>query len=213
MLVLEGGDLAGKTTLGAMLAKTYGVEMVHMSAPKDGERDFANVAKVILGNPNNLIVDRMALGDFAYRSFWPREPQTTQQELECWLKYLTLSQSYIVFADPTDETIEQRYNARGDEFLTLDKILIAANNYRGIFESIYESSNFRRVLIYDSGTYSPDGFLQRYESAINEAILTADIPFDLAYDVLHDNEATTTEVSRPTEDDPVAQGVDPAALL
>lgn len=199
MLVLEGGDLAGKTTLGELLAKEYGVPLLHMHAPKDGERDMANVSRLILGNSNNIICDRMCLGDFAYRAFWPRSPQTSDAELQRWLKYLTLSQSYLVYADPGDDMIKQRYDARGDAFLTLDRVLEAANNYRGIFEYIQTACAFRRVLPYDSGTYTPEHFIERFKSAIDEAIMSADLPFEVAYDVLHGNEATSQELSRPPE--------------
>lgn len=137
MLILEGPDLAGKTTLANGLVQElrtagYDTRLVHMNCPKPGETEAGNLTKLVKEDylSHNLVVDRFLIGDFAYRTIWPREKPITGAQFKRFAWFLRATNSTVFVLNPPDELIKERYAQRGDEMVSLDKILTAAARYR-----------------------------------------------------------------------------------
>jgi len=65
LIVLEGCDGAGKTTLAAAFASRYGYAIVHATRTPEGE-DLVAKYRVILARPGRLVLDRSFVSELVY---------------------------------------------------------------------------------------------------------------------------------------------------
>ena len=65
VIVLEGCDGVGKTTVAAALASVYGYTTVHSGRTPDG-MDLAGRYREILGRPGKLVLDRCFISELVY---------------------------------------------------------------------------------------------------------------------------------------------------
>jgi hypothetical protein len=136
MLIFEGSDLAGKSTLAMALVGEVNraglhAAYLHNSCPKAPETEAGLMLKEVKQHEftHALIVDRFLIGDFAYRTVWPREHPLTGQDFKRFAWFLRATQSHIFMMMPSYETVKGRYSSRGDDMVTLDNILVAHHRY------------------------------------------------------------------------------------
>lgn len=131
LIVLEGCDGSGKTTLATFLSKLLNAEIVHCSTHTPNTfcffRDIIEASK-----ERNIIADRFCYGQFVYQEEEVRplrEPQyasTAEVNLHALEMYMLEAGAKVVLvtADPT--TIRNRLSERGEELingLTIEQVL------------------------------------------------------------------------------------------
>lgn len=65
VIVLEGCDGVGKTTLALQLAQRHGFQLVHATRTPDGV-DLAERYRTILARPGRLVLDRCFVSELVY---------------------------------------------------------------------------------------------------------------------------------------------------
>jgi GTPase SAR1 family protein len=169
MLIIEGSDLAGKTTLVNQIVhemRSEGDECVlslHMGCPKPGETELGNLLKQVSAEyrevlTSDLVLDRFLLGDFAYRTVWPRPFPLTGQQYQALGEWLWMTDSHVIMLLPPEDVIRARYAVRGDEFVSLENILIAARRYELFCDTV--GSAFPMTVVRDG--VLPDQLVDQY---------------------------------------------------
>lgn len=111
MIVLEGTDGAGKTTLANLLSKTYNAGIIH--ATRETPNDWAWFNELIdLARDRNVIMDRSFWGQFVYQE--PEERKLTWEQLHELEHRLDQEGGKLIYvtADPVD--IIARLGARAE---------------------------------------------------------------------------------------------------
>lgn len=130
MIVLEGADCTGKTTLAEKLHEELGWEVWHSGAATSGYLDFW--LKPLINHPNqDLILDRWHLGDLVYGPIWRGQTMNFQTlmaiELALQVRGATLIHTY---AEPW--LTAARLKERGDLLVGPDEIVGHMEAYRSV---------------------------------------------------------------------------------
>lgn len=169
MIIIEGPDLAGKTTLAEAMSKQIFVPYIHMSSPGPSG-DWIEVNKVLLkhGYNNQLIADRFVLSDYAYRPVWPHPVPNTIEQLQHFIAWLRLTASLVIQADVPDEILRARHAIRNDDQVSLENIIKTAHLYRRMFDNL-RASRHVQCITYDSSVDTPNHFVLRHYDALLDA--------------------------------------------
>ncbi len=178
MIVLEGCDLTGKTTLAEYLSRRFAVPYVHMSAP-DERGDWAQATRILseFEHRNDLVFDRLVISNYAYAPIWPSQKPNTFLNLLTFMAYLRHTDSVLIHADAPDDVILARYAANGDEAEQINPttLIDTARRYRRFFDAIRDA-NAARVLTYDSSRCTPEHFLDAHCDDLLAAISYPKVP-------------------------------------
>ena len=132
IVIVEGLDGCGKTTLCKRFAEKYDFEYIKESYTDDCKEKEGRMIKMLerLTDGKNYIYDRTTLiDDFVY-GFLNKQPSTLTKYKNIVLSIL--SQCHIFHLVLDEETRRQRFEQRGDAYITNEMIAhIAA--YYGVF--------------------------------------------------------------------------------
>lgn len=111
MIVLEGIDGVGKTTLANLLSKTYDAGIIH--ATRETPNDWAWFNELMdLARDRNVIMDRSFWGQFVYQD--PEERKLTWGQLHELEHRLDQEGGKLIYVTATNEDIESRLGARAE---------------------------------------------------------------------------------------------------
>lgn len=107
LIVLEGIDGAGKTTLANLLANLMDAEVIHETKP----RPFYHYYGIIQQSKSrNIIADRFFWGQFVYQE--PSERCLSLRELRALENELAKNAAKLVYVTAPDVVIKQRLDSR-----------------------------------------------------------------------------------------------------
>lgn len=153
MLVLEGADLTGKTTLARLLNEKLGVPTHHLGRPPAHTRHWDIVQAAMRNNTRRVIYDRMCIGSYVYGPLlndeYNKEP-VTRTELEHWARRLARRGDGVVWCYADRSTITERFQQVGDWYLDLPFILRAAEIYEDTFRQLHESVPELHPMVYNT---------------------------------------------------------------
>lgn len=120
MLVLEGIDGVGKTTLANLLSKTYNAGIIH--ATRETPNDWAWFNELMdLAKDRNIIMDRSFWGQFVYQD--PEERKLNWEQLHELEHRLQQEGGHLVYVTAHQEDITARLGARAETLsLPLDTL-------------------------------------------------------------------------------------------
>ena len=111
MIVLEGIDGVGKTTLANLLSKTYNAGIIH--ATRETPNDWAWFNELMdLARDRNIIMDRSFWGQFVYQD--PEERKLTWKQLHELEHRLDQEGGKLIYVTATNEDIKSRLGARAE---------------------------------------------------------------------------------------------------
>ena len=111
IIILEGVDGVGKTTLAELLANIHNAEVVHATRETPNDWDyFFGILDSSYGR--NIIADRSFWGQFAYQK--KEERKLTREELHMLEGAVMRSGGVIIYVTANKEDIEARLASRGE---------------------------------------------------------------------------------------------------
>ena len=117
MIVLEGVDGVGKTTLANLLSKTYNAGIIH--ATRETPNDWAWFNELMdLSKDHNVIMDRSFWGQFVYQD--PEERKLSWEQLHELEHRLEQENGKLIYVTAHEEDLLARLSMRSE---TLSKPL------------------------------------------------------------------------------------------
>lgn len=172
ILVIEGCDLSGKSTLAAIVESYTRALLIHTTPPDVGETDYDRTMAIwqAQGRRNDIVWDRAIFSNIVYYPLLHRGNPNTEVHLSKWVSTLIETQSLVVHAYASVETLVRRYHWRMDEYEeinphTLPGIVAA---YRALMLRL--TSMGVRVVDFDSDNMTASEFYERYERKIVQAV-------------------------------------------
>ena len=142
MIVLEGVDGAGKTTLANILAKTYNAGIIH--ATRETPNNWAWFSELMdVARDRNVIMDRSFWGQFVYQD--PEERKLTWEQLHELEHRLEQEEGKLIYVTADDADITKRLSDRAENLSRPLKTLKAR------YETVILSAECQ-VIIYNTST-------------------------------------------------------------
>lgn len=167
IIVVEGSDASGKTTLVNKLSEQLNIEVVHGSSFEQAqcpqEQLYAKFLSMIINN-KNIILDRYIYSNLVYASLFKDFAiisKEQQNKLEQMLRDLHNAKVYYLYADK--EIIKQRLKERGDEYVNEDKVESILNKYNEVIEN--STLDIKRI---DTGKYNSDEIAEQIIDDLRE---------------------------------------------
>lgn len=117
LIVLEGCDGSGKTTLATQLSKLLDATVIHCSTHTPNDYEFFTQL-IKLSEDRNVIADRWCYGQFVYQEpdYRPLEDENhyAEENLNRLENIMLLANVKVIFVTAPDEVIKKRLGARAE---------------------------------------------------------------------------------------------------
>lgn len=139
IVVLEGPDCAGKTTLAEALTANYGTVRANGKPPEDESlfEHYAGQVALAAKVPSELTVfDRLHVGELIYGPLFRGRSALSTEEICLIEDQLDKAGAVKIRVDCSDGALLDRYHSRGDDLIKSPEILLSnAAKYRELFAS------------------------------------------------------------------------------
>jgi len=179
MLILEGPDCSGKTSLAQHIATKYDVPFEHLGLPPVGTRHQSVVRSALHANRLDTVYDRMMIGSVVFGRVKPdahNQQPVTLRELERWCELINkLGATLVRCTAPTDKLVK-RFHARGDEYIDEATLRASIEAYDNVFDFVRPLvENF---ILYRSDMYSASYAAEYFGDQIEETLVRRRTPND-----------------------------------
>lgn len=161
MIILEGVDKAGKSYLADQLSREFGFPIKKFGIPK-GNPIPGYIEELNNGEVHPVIYDRFIYGEIPYSIVKKRTRFMRYLELKVLDLMVQSRPHLVIYVRPTRNTIIQRLNTLGDDYIGQGEAIALYEEYDNVMENI--TSN---CIIYDG---SEKGY-QQVISAVIEIIV------------------------------------------
>ncbi len=144
IVILEGVDGGGKTTVAGVLRREIDMDYVHVSNPEPGDSVFYHHLDPIREIGDNTIVDRLHWSDDVYGAVLRGGPGLTDQEFGFFDGYLSSRGGVFVLCAPPLVTVLENL-----EKVPNDKNHVASTAMRIWDEYNKKSRSYLPTLVYD----------------------------------------------------------------
>lgn len=178
MLVLEGSDLSGKTTLAKVL-KTWKPtsKPIHFTQPPAGTRHWEAAKAALLQCDQHTIFDRMVLSSWVFRQAKPDEHNitgVTQEELERWQDLMfQLPSTWVIQCVASPADLIKRFDSRGETYLDANELAETVRLYTHAFDAWdmrLASRERPAFLTYNSSYRDPMDFIETHKDTLHDAL-------------------------------------------
>lgn len=154
--VLEGPDLAGKSTLAAKLASLSfaPADIVSFGPPAEGTTSTQLLQEYMTNVLNagtsgaTVIFDRLHIGEFIYGPTFRGKSLLSMRQIEAIDALLDGIGAVKIFVDAPDNTLAYRHTIRGDDMVDAKQLRHIAHSYRDLLLDLD-----------DTGAYSLHGWI------------------------------------------------------
>ena len=161
IIIIEGLDGVGKTTIAKQISKNYNYEYIHESYTDDVKEKKERIIMLLLRlmENKNFIYDRTTLiDDFVYNFL-----NKTESDLGEYKKIiLQILEKCKIFHLQLDEQIrKQRFDNRGDEYITNDDISQIAHQYELFYQQL---SNVQYIQLTEDNEQNIEKIMRRLKN-------------------------------------------------
>lgn len=147
LIVIEGPDKTGKTTLAKAISKSLGFRYVHFSKPKGRAAD--EYIDFLINLKDDAVCDRFHLGEFVYSNIFGRECGINPLELVTIERVMRLKQSILIHAVTNMKLANQRLvHSTENEIVDTRQNIAAAQG----FAKVFPLTNAGPVIRYDGSS-------------------------------------------------------------
>lgn len=120
IIILEGPDGSGKTTLANKLAEQTGYDVVHMSMPKSEEEKVKmfSMYKQALEESDNVIFDRCWYSEMAYGPVMRGASYISHNNMYELENILAKKGAIVIYCKDNPKTLWSRCMRRGEDYVT-----------------------------------------------------------------------------------------------
>lgn len=120
IIIIEGPDGSGKTTLAEKLSKQTGYPVVHRSQPKSEEEKLQMLREYVdaIDAGKNVIFDRCWYSEMAYGPVMRDESVITYPEMYLLEEKLARHGALIIYCTDKPRTLWRRATKRGEDYIT-----------------------------------------------------------------------------------------------
>lgn len=147
MIILEGCDANFKTTIANKLSKELGYDIVKGSTFEYAANGNEELYKrmISLCELDNVILDRFIYSNLVYAPLYDDFSMLTPEQVEI-IENKIEDKAIIFYLHASVETIVERINVRGDEYVKVDKIESIINGYDVLCDTTVELHTFNTKL-------------------------------------------------------------------
>ena len=135
IVVLEGCDGSGKTTIARALAELHGYAVVHSDRPPDAI-DLAQRYRSVLARPGKLALDRSFISELVYGPFKYGQSRLSAPDAAELAFRVADSGGVLVHLTGSPDVIAARLRARDGYAPPLDRIGALVEAYRKVFDAL-----------------------------------------------------------------------------
>ncbi len=148
LIIVEGADKTGKTTLCQAIVKKFGCRYIHFSKPK--KRAANEYADLLLSPDEDRVCDRFHLGELVYAPILNRDTQLDDVEFVTIERLLRLKQA-ILIQTTTDSVLANKRLLVSTQYEAVDQRQnqLAAQG----FKNVINRSNVKHIFKYDGSSY------------------------------------------------------------
>lgn len=162
LIICEGVDNTGKTTLCNKLVEAFNLEYKHNSKPQT-DNPFQEYDDMIADIKVDTVIDRAYLSEYVYSKLWRGGCKVTAKQFEeldlhCLFRFKHV---FVIHATAPLEIIKARCIQENEQLLKLDQIQQCAE----WFDEIVDRCTLDKIK-YDSSTQSPDDIVKIIKSLI-----------------------------------------------
>ena len=141
IIILEGADLTGKSSVAKRLSELTGIPQtgiwVDLHTPKPAVISVAKTLRLVLSvQKMDIIFDRSFMSEYIYGGVLGRETDYIPALIREWR---TLSDCHLFILTADNEALRKRYAVRGDSYVSLEKIQMINMRYSALAELASES--------------------------------------------------------------------------
>lgn len=112
-IALDGCDGVGKSTIAEKLANKFGCNIVHLT--NGGDRTMDSYLRLM--NCENVVHDRTFMSEVVYPKYFNKNCSLSSEELNALYYFIQMTDIKVFILTASDETLAERLNERGDEYL------------------------------------------------------------------------------------------------
>jgi thymidylate kinase len=157
IVIIEGCDRTGKSTLAAKIAEAIKGEVIHCGKPKTDD-PYSEYLGMLAELPSykNFVFDRFYLGEYVYSQLWRNGCAITPREFHSLdVIASSLHRAIVIHAYADQQIILDRCAKEGEDLLKPVEI----QRCQELFNDIINHTNLP-VISYDSGNQSPDDIVK-----------------------------------------------------
>lgn len=113
IIILEGPDGSGKTTLANKLTEDLGVTRYHVGHVPG--KQFLRYLNIALDGPKHVVFDRFHISEMVYSTLFRESPSLSIHQFFALEEVLTDMDARLIHCTATNGTLVERHLARGDQ--------------------------------------------------------------------------------------------------
>lgn len=131
IIIIEGPDLAGKSTLAKEINIKGDFEVVHFDSPSENFDFHESYLKVL--DKENVILDRYFFSEIVYSKVFGRQCRLSSETIKEIKEKLKNKPHQLIFVNPGVDTLKRRYKMRGDDIISESQIEKIVQEYENLF--------------------------------------------------------------------------------
>lgn len=128
IVLIEGPDGSGKTTIAKILSKQFNLPYVHGTYTDPSTFKFYNEQLAV----TKAVIDRSFISELIYSKVLGRKPRINKFEADALLRVVE-EKCLLIYCDASYELIVDRAFARGEDFVNQEQLKTIYNEYEEYF--------------------------------------------------------------------------------
>lgn len=141
MIVIEGPDCAGKTSLAKAICKKFKANYYHFDKPAPGVHHVEQFIEALESQPYNTVFDRGCLSGLVYdfkRFGDPSYSTTSLDEIRWGLQHMAKSKALLCYVTASEDILLERLAKETDDFVDSAELVYASKIYELLWRFVRE---------------------------------------------------------------------------